>query len=49
MRSDANYEYDMSVNGQALHSGYLDVHISQGTEPASVISSSTVEAQVLNP
>lgn len=47
MRSDANYEYDMSVNGQALHSGYLDVHISQGTEPASVISSSTVEAQVL--
>lgn len=47
MRSDANYEYDMSVNGQALHSGYLDVHISQGTEPASVISSSTVESQVL--
>ncbi|KAL9432675.1 hypothetical protein AB3S75_027658 [Citrus x aurantiifolia] len=47
MTSGANYEYDMSVNGQALHSGYLDVHISQGTEPASVISSSTVEAQVL--
>ncbi|KAL5737025.1 hypothetical protein ACOSQ2_031813 [Xanthoceras sorbifolium] len=47
MRSDAKYEYDMSVNGQALHSGYLDVHISQGTEPDSVISSSAGEAQVL--
>ena len=47
MRSDAKYEYDMSVNGQALHSSYVDVHISQGTEPDSVISSSAGEAQVL--
>ncbi|KAK2634037.1 hypothetical protein Ddye_028829 [Dipteronia dyeriana] len=47
MRSDAKYEYDMSVNGQALHSGYVDIHISQGTEPDSVISSSAGEAQVL--
>ena len=47
MRSDAKYEYDMSVNGQALLSSYVDVHNSQGTEPDSVISSSAGEAQVL--
>ncbi|KAK1554910.1 hypothetical protein Q3G72_026251 [Acer saccharum] len=47
MRSDAKYEYEMSVNGQALHSSYVDVHISQGTEPDSVISTSTGEAQDL--
>ncbi|TXG57455.1 hypothetical protein EZV62_018768 [Acer yangbiense] len=47
MRSDAKYEYDLSVNGQALHSSYVDVHISRGTEPDSVISSSAGEAQVI--
>lgn len=47
LRSDAKYEYDMSANGQNIHSGYLDVHASQGTEPDSVISSSTSEPQVL--
>ncbi|XP_062147780.1 uncharacterized protein LOC133856742 isoform X2 [Alnus glutinosa] len=47
MRSDANYNYEISVNGQALRQDYLDVHISQGAKPDSGISSSTGEAQVL--
>lgn len=47
MRSDANYNYEISVNGQALRQDYLDVHISQGAMPDSGISSSTGEAQVL--
>jgi hypothetical protein len=47
MRSDANYNYEISVNGQALRQDYLDVHISQGTKPDSGITSSTGEAQVL--
>lgn len=47
IRPEAKYEYDIPVNGQALHSGYLDVQINQGTEPDSVISSSAGEAQVL--
>lgn len=47
MRSDANYNYEISVNGQALRQDYLDVHISQGAMPDSGISSSTGEGQVL--
>lgn len=47
MRSDENYNYEMSVNGQTLPTDYLDVQISQGTEADSAISSSTGEAQVL--
>ncbi|XP_057991075.1 uncharacterized protein LOC110669647 isoform X4 [Hevea brasiliensis] len=47
VRSDAKYEYEMSVNGQGFHPDYLDVNISQGTEPDPVISSSSREAQVL--
>lgn len=46
-RSNENYNYEMSVNGQTLPAEYLDVQISQGTEPDSVISSSTGETQVL--
>lgn len=46
MRSDENYNYDMPVNGQALPPEYLDVHIGQGSNPDSVISSSTGEPQV---
>ncbi|GAV73244.1 hypothetical protein CFOL_v3_16730 [Cephalotus follicularis] len=49
MRSDSKYEYEIAVNGQALHPNYLDVRISQGTEPDALISSSTGEAQVLEP
>ena len=41
-RLDVKYEYEMSVNGQAI----LD-HISQGPEPNSVISSSAGKPQVL--
>lgn len=48
MRSDANYNYEISVNGQGLRQDYLDVQNSQGAMPDSGISSSTVEAaQVL--
>ncbi|KAL1059858.1 hypothetical protein V6Z11_1Z001300 [Gossypium hirsutum] len=43
--SDVKYEYDLSVNGQAIRSDYLD-HINQGAEPNSVISSSSGKAQV---
>ena len=45
-RSDVKYEYEMSVNGQAIRPDYPD-HISQGLEPNSVISSSAGKAQVL--
>lgn len=44
--SDVKYEYDLSVNGQAIRSDYLD-HINRGAEPNSVISSSFGKAQVL--
>lgn len=47
LSSGAKYECDMSINGQTVHSGYLDVRINQGTEPDSGISSSTAEAQVV--
>ncbi|PPS17086.1 hypothetical protein GOBAR_AA03499 [Gossypium barbadense] len=43
--SDVKYEYDLSVNGQAIRSDYLD-HMNQGAEPNSVISSSSGKAQV---
>ncbi|XWS61401.1 hypothetical protein CRYUN_Cryun07bG0123100 [Craigia yunnanensis] len=46
-RSDIKYDYEMSVNGQAIHPEYLD-HISQGPEPNSVISSSAGKAQVVD-
>ncbi|XVF10161.1 hypothetical protein REPUB_Repub07fG0158800 [Reevesia pubescens] len=44
--SDVKYEYEMSVNGQAIRPDNLD-HISEGPEPNSVISSSAGKAQVL--
>lgn len=47
MRSDAKFNYEMSVNGQAVHRDYLDVHIRQGEESQALISSSTGETQVL--
>ncbi|XP_041009698.1 uncharacterized protein LOC121253842 isoform X2 [Juglans microcarpa x Juglans regia] len=47
IRSDANYNYEMSVNGQPLHQDYLDVHISQVARPDSGISSSSGEAKAL--
>ena len=46
MRSDAKFNYEMPVNGQALHRDYLDAHIHQSEEPQAVISS-TGETQVL--
>ncbi|OMO95096.1 hypothetical protein CCACVL1_05597 [Corchorus capsularis] len=46
-RSDVKYEYEISVNGQAIRPDYLD-HISQGPEPDSAISSSAAKAQVLD-
>lgn len=47
LRSNADYNYEISSNGQALRPDYLDVHISQGVQPDSVIQSSTDEAQVV--
>ncbi|XP_065863107.1 uncharacterized protein [Euphorbia lathyris] len=45
MREDAKYEYEIAANGQGFRQDYLDVHISCGAEPNSVISSSAGEAQ----
>ncbi|KAF9671041.1 hypothetical protein SADUNF_Sadunf12G0005600 [Salix dunnii] len=47
MSSDGKYDYERSVNGHEFHQDYLDVHISQGAEPDSIISSSTGEPQVI--
>lgn len=46
LRSDSNYDYESSVNGRVLHSDYMNVNISQGMEPHSMVSSSNVEGQV---
>ncbi|KAG2701362.1 hypothetical protein I3843_06G037200 [Carya illinoinensis] len=47
VRSDANYSYEMPVNGQALRQDYLDVHIGHGPNPDSEVLSSSGEAQAL--
>lgn len=41
-RSDPNYSYEFSVNGQSLHTDYLSAHISQGINPNCQISSNEV-------
>ncbi|CAL5367730.1 unnamed protein product [Camellia sinensis] len=47
LRSDTNFDHEVSVNGQAIHSDYLDVRVSQEMEPDAVIPSSAEEGQVL--
>ncbi|CAL5323399.1 unnamed protein product [Camellia sinensis] len=47
LRSDTNFDHEVSVNGQAIHSDYLDVCVSQEMEPDAVIPSSAEEGQVL--
>jgi hypothetical protein len=47
IRSDAKFNYEMSVNGQTLPRDYLDAHVHQGQEAQTVVSSSTGETQVL--
>ncbi|CAK9141595.1 unnamed protein product [Ilex paraguariensis] len=47
LRSDANYDYEVPANGQALHSDYVNGAISQGLETDSVIPSSNDEGQVI--
>ncbi|KAK4273846.1 hypothetical protein QN277_017162 [Acacia crassicarpa] len=42
---DAKYNYENSINGQVL-GNYLDVHIRQGEEPQTMITSSTGETQL---
>ncbi|XP_054788775.1 uncharacterized protein LOC129294428 isoform X2 [Prosopis cineraria] len=44
MRLDAKYNYENSIDGQVL-GNYLDVHIRQGEEPQTMITSSTGETQ----
>ena len=41
LKAGANYEYELSINGQTLQPDYLDVQINQGMERDSVIPSST--------
>ncbi|GLU21321.1 hypothetical protein SLE2022_374670 [Rubroshorea leprosula] len=48
VRSDGKYEYEMSVNGQAVQPEYLD-QVSQAPEPSSVVTTSTGIPQVLEP
>ncbi|XP_057522553.1 uncharacterized protein LOC130802550 isoform X2 [Amaranthus tricolor] len=38
-RSDPNYSYEFSVNGQSLHPDYLNTHNSQGFDPKCQMSS----------
>ncbi|KAI5405439.1 uncharacterized protein LOC127081462 isoform X2 [Lathyrus oleraceus] len=45
IRSDANFNYEMSVNGQTLPRDYLNAHVHQGEEAQTVVSSSTGETQ----
>lgn len=47
LKSDSSYDYDSSVNGQVLHSDYVNGNISQGMEPHSAVSSSNIEGQVV--
>lgn len=46
LRSDSNYDYEVSANGQAIHSEYLDIHSSQGMEADTVIRTTAEEGQV---
>ncbi|KAE9608828.1 hypothetical protein Lalb_Chr08g0239801 [Lupinus albus] len=48
LSSDAKFNYEISVNGQALHSDYFDACIHQNEGPQTVISSSTGETQSVN-
>ncbi|KAJ9546228.1 hypothetical protein OSB04_025935 [Centaurea solstitialis] len=45
MRPETNYNYEASVNGQALRSDFLDANISQGLEAHSVVPSSSNEEE----
>lgn len=47
LRSDVDYNYEISMNGQVLQTDYLNAHISQGVQPDSVIPSTADESQVL--
>ncbi|GMP24992.1 hypothetical protein CsSME_00002063 [Camellia sinensis var. sinensis] len=47
LRSDTSFDHEVSVNGQAIPSDYLDVRVSQEMEPDAVIPSSAEEGQVL--
>ncbi|CAL0305398.1 unnamed protein product [Lupinus luteus] len=48
LRSDAKFNYEMSINGQVLHRDYFDARIQQNEEPQTVISSSTGETQTID-
>ncbi|CAI8598581.1 unnamed protein product [Vicia faba] len=45
IRSDAKFNYEISVNGQTLPREYLDAHVHQGEEVQTVVSSSAGETQ----
>ena len=46
LRSDTNYDYEVSLNGQSIRSEYLDIHVSQGVETEAVIPPAADEGQV---
>lgn len=47
LRPDTNYDYEVSVNGQAIRPEYLDAHVSQGLESHAVVPSRNEEGQVI--
>ncbi|KAL5078667.1 hypothetical protein RYX36_007088 [Vicia faba] len=46
IRSDAKFNYEISVNGQTLPREYLDAHVHQGEEVQTVVSSSAGETHL---
>ncbi|PSS04491.1 Unconventional myosin-XVIIIa like [Actinidia chinensis var. chinensis] len=46
LRSDTNYDYEVSLNGQSIRSEYLDIHVSQGVETEAVIPPAADGGQV---
>ncbi|KAL7003676.1 hypothetical protein U1Q18_004825 [Sarracenia purpurea var. burkii] len=43
LRSDNNYDYEVSTNGQTIHPEYLGIHVSQGLDPDTVIPQLSAE------
>lgn len=45
LRSNSSYQYEASVNGNAIHSDYLDANISQEIEPKDSVAHSSEGGQ----
>ncbi|XP_058104943.1 uncharacterized protein LOC131248608 isoform X2 [Magnolia sinica] len=47
LRPDAHYDYELSAEGQVVHSDYLEAHISPQQRPGPAVPPSSEEPQVL--